>query len=184
MTRRTTLAKLAAYLKIKRQADLGIISLDTYRIGAVEQLAAYARILNMPFEVASSPEEGDTLVRKHADKDLILIDTVGRSQRKRDHIAELGTFLHAAQPSQVHLVLSASADKVCRRESIESFGVLHADRIILTKLDECSQPGCVLELATSGVKPFSFVTNGQDVPDDIVFAQSELLAKFVWEGKL
>ena len=180
----TTAAKIAAQYSIFHKKSTALITLDTYRIGAVEQLAAYARILNTPFEVALSIEDVDALVRKHSDKDLIIIDTVGRSQRNREHIAELGVFLKAARPTEVHLVLSGSADLVARKEAIESFSDLNADRMILTKLDECSQPGCVLELAAAGMMPFSFVTNGQDVPDDIAVANSESLAKYVWEGMI
>jgi len=180
----TTAAKIAAQYSIFQKKSVALITLDTYRIGAVEQLASYARILDIPMEVALSPEDGEALVRKHADKDLIVIDTVGRSQRNRGHIMELGVFLKAAHPTQVHLVLSGSADLMSSREAIDSFGVLRTDRLILTKLDECSQSGCVLELAAGSLLPFSYITNGQNVPDDIAIAESKMLASFVWEGSL
>jgi len=180
----TTAAKIAAQYAIFHKKSVALITLDTYRIGAVEQLAAYARILDIPFDVALSPEDGESLIAKHSDKDLIIIDTVGRCQRRRDHIDELGEFLGTTRPTEVHLVLSASADYVSRKEAIENFGSLRTDKILLTKLDECSQPGSVLELAVAGLMPYSFVTMGQDVPDDIAVATSESLAKFVWEGTL
>ena len=180
----TTAAKLAAQFSLIHKKKVALVSLDTYRIGAVEQLATYARIMNVPMEVALSTEDGDALIAKHADKDLIIIDTVGRSQRNGGQISELDSFLKATQPTEVHLVLSASADSAARREAVTSFGRLGLDRLILTKLDECPQTGCILELAVTALIPFSYVTYGQDVPDDIAVAESTSLATFVWEGGL
>ncbi len=180
----TTAAKLAAHYALVCKKNVALISLDTYRVGAVEQLSTYARIMNVPIEVAMSAEDGDALVSKHADKDLIIIDTAGRSQRSRKHVEELGQYVKAIRPTETHLVLSASADSGVRQEAIESFGRLGVDRIIMTKLDECSKPGCLLETAVSSLLPYSYVTNGQDVPDDIMLAECDKLAKFVWEGSL
>jgi len=180
----TTAAKLAAQYSLMHKKKVALVTLDTYRIGAVEQLAAYARIMNVPMEVALSTEDGEALVAKHADKDLIIIDTVGRSQRNGGQISELDSFLKATQPTEVHLVLSASADSAARREAVTSFGRLGLDRLILTKLDECPQTGCILELAVTALLPFSYVTYGQDVPNDIAVADSNSLAMLVWEGAL
>ncbi|MCX6375184.1 MAG: flagellar GTP-binding protein, partial [Armatimonadetes bacterium] len=123
-------------------------------------------------------------VARHSDKDLIIIDTVGRSQRSNEHISELAAFVKAARPTETHLVVAASADPAVRREAVDSFGRIGVDRIVMTKLDECPRPGCVLELAVTSLVPYSFVTYGQDVPDDIAVAESDQLAKFVWEGVL
>ena len=180
----TTAAKLAAQYSLMHKKKVALVTLDTYRIGAVEQLAAYARIMNVPMEVALSTEDSEALVAKHADKDLIIIDTVGRSQRNGEQISELDSFLKATQPTEVHLVLSASADSAARREAVTSFGRLGLDRLILTKLDECPQTGCILELAVTALLPFSYVTYGQDVPNDIAVADSNSLAMLVWEGAL
>jgi flagellar biosynthesis protein FlhF len=180
----TTAAKLAAQYSIFDKKRVALLTLDTYRVGAVEQLATYARILNIPLEVALSPEDGEALVKKHADKDLIIIDTVGRSQRNREHILELANFLRAARPTEVHLALSASSDPAVRREAVDSFSIVRANKILLTKLDECPQPGSVLETAVSSMMPFSYFTYGQNVPDDIAVAESKTLAKFIWEGAL
>jgi len=180
----TTAAKLAAQYHLVHNKSVALVTLDTYRIGAVEQLSAYARLLNLPLEVAMSAEDGEALIARHADKDLIIIDTVGRSQRNEDHVSELGSFLRAVRPTEVHLVVSASAGSAARKEAVDAFGRLGADRIILTKLDECPQSGCVLELAMTSLLPFSYVTYGQDVPDDIAVAETTSLAEFVWEGAL
>lgn len=178
----TTVAKLAAQCMLNYKMKVAFITLDTYRIGAVEQLSAYARILNVPIEVALSPEDGEGLIARHMDKDLIIIDTVGRSQRNREHISELGFFLRSVHATDVHLVISASAHQQAQKETVDSFSALCADKIILTKLDECPQPGCILELASSSLLPYSYVTYGQNVPDDIAAAQSGKLASYIWDG--
>ncbi len=178
----TTVAKLAAEYTLVRKKKVALLTLDTYRIGAVEQLATYARLLGIPLEVALSPEDVANLIASHADKDLILIDTIGRSQRSREQVAELARFLRAADPTEVHLAVSASANPVAQTEAVSSFGIMSPSRIVLTKLDECPQPGCILGLSSSSLLPISYVTYGQDVPDDIAVAQSESLAKLVWEG--
>jgi flagellar biosynthesis GTPase FlhF len=180
----TTAAKLAAQCILNHKMKVAFITLDTYRIGAVEQLSAYARILNVPIEVALSPEDGEGLIARHTDKDLIIIDTVGRSQRNREHISELGFFLRSVHATDVHLVISASANQMAQKEAVDSFSALCANRIILTKLDECPQPGCILELAASSLLPFSYVTYGQNVPDDIAVAKSSKLASYIWDGVL
>lgn len=180
----TTAAKLAAQYLLVQKKKVALLTMDTYRVGAVEQLAAYARILNVPLEVAFSPADVDALVAKHSDKDLIVMDTVGRSQRNREQLSELGAMLRSARPTEVHLVISASYSAVVQRESVDSFGMLAANRLILTKLDECPQAGCVLELAAAGLIPFSYITYGQEVPDDISVAERSKLADLVWEGTM
>lgn len=180
----TTAAKLAARYALAEKKRAALITLDTYRIGAVEQLSTYARILGIPLEVAMSPEDADALVAKHSDKEVIIIDTVGRSQRNKEQIGELSALLRAAGPTDVHLVLSASASSSSRSEAVASFGHLGVNHVIMTKLDECSRVGCILETAVTSLIPYSYVTYGQDVPDDISVAESERLAKLVWEGSL
>ena len=173
----TTVAKLAAEYSLVHKKKVAMLTLDTYRIGAVEQLATYARLLDIPLEVALSVDDVASLVASHADKDLILIDTIGRSQRSREQLAELARFLRAADPTEVHLAVSASSNPIAQTEAVGSFGVMSPVAVVLTKLDECPQPGCILGLAASSMLPFSYVTYGQDVPDDIAVARSESLAQ-------
>ncbi len=180
----TTAAKLAARYSILHKKSVAMITLDTYRIGAVDQLSIYAKILKLPFEVALSPEDADALVRKHNDKDVIIIDTVGRSQRDAKSLSELGQTLRAANPTEVHLVISASSLPSAQKESVESFCRIGADRLLITKLDECPHPGFLLDLALSTLLPFSYITHGQVVPDDISSATSKLLAQIIWDGSV
>lgn len=180
----TTAAKLAAQYTLVHKKKVALLTLDTYRISAVEQLSTYAKILNIPIEVALCPEDVGPLVNKHADKDVIIIDTVGRSQRNRTQLGELAVFVRAACPTEVHLVLSASASTAVHKEAVESFGGMNASRMILTKLDECPQPGCILGLSSMSLLPYSYITHGQEVPDDIALAVSDRLAGLAWEGSL
>lgn len=178
----TTAAKLAAQYSYTKKKKVALLTLDTYRIAAVEQLAAYARILEIPLEVALCPEDAAGLIAKHADKDLIIIDTVGRSQRSRDGIDELARFVRAADATEVHLVVSASTSPAAQQEVVDGFAILKPSRMLLTKLDECPQPGCILGLAAASLLPFSYIADGQDVPDDIAEADKRELAGLVWEG--
>lgn len=178
----TTAAKIAAQCILRYKMKVAFITLDTYRIAAVEQLSAYARILNVPIEVALSPEDGEGLIARHVDTDIIIVDTVGRNQRNREHISELGCFMKSIHATDVHLVISASAHQMAQKEAIDSFSALCASKIILTKLDECPQPGNILELASSSLMPFSYITFGQNVPDDIAIAKSDRLASYIWDG--
>ncbi|MGC8862381.1 MAG: flagellar biosynthesis protein FlhF [Armatimonadota bacterium] len=180
----TTIAKLASQYSLLHSSKVALITLDTYRVGAVEQLGTYARILNIPLEAALEPEDVAPLIEKHADKDLILIDTVGRSQRNRQDIAQLWSMLEPARPTEVHLAVSASSSIAVQHETIVSFSRLGTNRLLLTKLDECAQTGCIVELAMAALLPFSYVTIGQEVPDDLMLADSQRLAEAVWQGRL
>lgn len=178
----TTAAKLAANYSMVQNKKVALLTLDTYRVGAVEQLASYARIIDVPMEVALCPEDVDALIKKHKDKDVIIIDTVGRSQRSGSQLAELARFVRAANPTEVHMVVSASSSEIVQKEAVGNFRQLGIDRTILTKLDECPLPGCILDLAVSTLLPYSYITFGQEVPDDISVAQPQRLARLVWEG--
>lgn len=180
----TTAAKLAARCLIIDKKSVALLTVDTYRVGAVEQLGAYARILEVPLEVGMCPEDVDALVQKHSDKDVIIIDTVGRSQRDGGRLSELERMLRPAKPTEVHLAVSAQASQAAQKEALDAFRRLRVDRMILTKIDECPQPGCALNLAVAGLLPYSYLTYGQDVPDDIAVASKDMLARLVWEGTL
>jgi len=181
----TTAAKLAAHYSLIEKRSVVLMTLDTHSIGAVEQLAAYAGILDVPFEAAFGPEDAENLMAKHSDKNLVIIDTSGHSQRNGRDIEDLGRFLHGLQPTEVHLVVSASASQAAQHEAAGSFGrTLGVGRLLVTKLDECPQPGCILELAVRTLLPMSYVTCGRDVPENFERAESKSLAGFVWAGTL
>ena len=175
----TTLAKIAANLKLKRGLRVGIVAADTYRIAAVDQLRTYAEILGLPVEVASSPRDAARACGCLNDVDVILIDTAGRSQNDHMKISELRAFLASAEPDETHLVLSATASARTLAREAEAFGALGIDRIVLTKLDEAASFGTLVSLVERLGKSVSFFTHGQEVPDHIEVARSRRLAALV-----
>jgi flagellar biosynthesis protein FlhF len=175
----TTLAKIAANLKLKRGLRVGIVAADTYRIAAVDQLRTYAEILGLPVEVASSPRDAARACGCLNDVDVILIDTAGRSQNDHMKISELRAFLASAEPDDTHLVLSATASARTLAREAEAFGALGIDRIVLTKLDEAASFGTLVSLVERLGKSVSFFTHGQEVPDHIEVARSRRLAALV-----
>lgn len=175
----TTVAKLAANFKLTHGFRPGLVTVDTYRIAAVEQLRTYAEIISLPLAVANAPSEMRRAIDELGDVDLVLIDTAGRSPRDEVKIRELADFLAAAQPDEVHLVLSAVAGQRSLRAAVERFAVVRADRLILTKLDEADGLGGVLSLLGQADRPVSYLTTGQAVPDDIEPANRTRLARLI-----
>ena len=177
----TTLAKLAAKFSLEQGKKVAMVTADTYRIGAVEQLRTYARIMGVPLEIALSPEEVAAGVEKHKDKDVVLIDTVGRSQRNDEHLTELKTFVDAANPTETYLVVAASLSSDVQREVVEKFTILSPTKLVLTKLDESSNRGCLVNLPLRTGLGISCTTAGQNVPQDIDFAESGKIAHMLME---
>jgi len=172
----TTIAKLAAIYKFQN-LDVGLITLDSYRIAAVEQLRTYAGILDFPLQEARTPEEFTNAIQNFRDKDVVLIDTAGRSQRNVFKMGELRSFLDAGRPDEIHLVASATTTRRGLKEVIERFGALSSGQLILTKVDEASGMGATLEHLLEGDLKVSYITTGQRVPDDIESADSARLAR-------
>ncbi len=175
----TTVAKLAANFKLAHGFRPGLVTVDTYRIAAVEQLRTYAEIIDLPLAVANSPGEMTRAIDELGDVDIVLIDTAGRSPRDEVKIRELADFLAEARPDEVHLVLSAVAGERSLRAAVERFAVVHADRLILTKLDEADGLGGVLAVLGQADRPVSYLTTGQAVPDDIEPADRARLARLI-----
>ena len=175
----TTVAKLAANFKLNQGLRAGLVTVDTYRIAAVEQLRTYAEIIDLPLAVANTPGEMRRAIDQLGDVDLVLIDTAGRSPRDEVKIRELADFLHAAQPDEIHLVLSAVAGERSLRSAVERFAVARADRLILTKLDEADALGVILGVLGQANRPVSYITTGQGVPDDIEPAERGRLARLI-----
>jgi flagellar biosynthesis protein FlhF len=175
----TTVAKLAANFKLAHGFRPGLVTVDTYRIAAVEQLRTYAEIINLPLAVANTPGEMRRAIDDLGDVDLVLIDTAGRSPRDEVKIRELADFLAEAQPDEVHLVLSAVAGERSLRAAVERFAMVRADRLILTKLDEADGLGGVLAVLGQADRPVSYLTTGQAVPDDIEPADRRRLARLI-----
>lgn len=175
----TTLAKLAANLQLREGRKVGLITIDTYRIAAVDQLRRYADILGSQLKVVSSPEDLSAAVSSMSDHDYILIDTAGRSPKDTLRIGELSRYLHAAAADEVHLVLSATSSQQCIDLAVERFSAARVDRVLFTKLDEAAHVGVILNVARRINKQLSFITTGQDVPNDIEPSRSRRLAEMM-----
>jgi flagellar biosynthesis protein FlhF len=178
----TTVAKLAAACKLRHGRKVGLITADTYRIAAVEQLRTYADIVGLPLKVALAPADVREAVDALASCDLILLDSAGRSQRDDARLDELAEFLHAARPDQTHLVLSLASAESVMVAAAKRYARLGPDRMILTKLDEAVDYGPVLNVAMRIGLPCSFVATGQEVPDDLAPADADRLARLVLDG--
>ncbi|HUY89840.1 MAG TPA: flagellar biosynthesis protein FlhF [Pirellulales bacterium] len=170
----TTIAKLAANFRLRDKRRVGLITVDTYRIAAVEQLRTYADIIDLPMRVVATPHEMREAVDAMSDLDLVLLDTAGRSPQDEVKLRELKLFLSEAEADEVHLVLSSTASTATLLRTAERFAALGTTALVLTKLDEAGALGSLLPLWRSCKLPLSYLTNGQNVPDDIAPADRRL----------
>lgn len=175
----TTLAKLAADYLMHHGDKVALVTIDTYRIAAVEQLKVYGEILCLPVEVVFSPAELQAAFARHADKDLILVDTAGRSPRDDQRLEELAAFLGPESGVSSHLVLSAPTRSRELQATVRRFGRLPIDSVIFTKLDECEEQGALVNVPVVQKLPVSYLTNGQRVPEDLLLAQPAVIADYV-----
>ncbi len=210
----TTIAKLAAQFKLREGRRVGLITTDTYRIAAIDQLRAYADIMSLPFEVVFTPEEFREAIGRLAECDLILVDTSGRSHRDTQRLADLRTFLQMARAivaeanpppgdspkgrkarrqkkadllpagssMEVHLLLSCTSDPSQLLQVADRFSTLGVDRAVFTKLDESVGIGVVLNVASRLNLQLSYLTTGQDVPDDIEVGHRRRIAEMLLKG--
>jgi len=191
----TTIAKLAAHFKLREGRRVGMITIDTYRIAAVEQIRAYADILGIPLEVVMTPEGMQEAIANLSGCDLVLIDTSGRSQRDIRRLDDLKAFLdvvrqldgRAAEPGEspeacpleIQLVLSCTAHPSQLLEVAEKFSALGVNRVVFTKLDEALGLGVILNVVRRLNLRLSYLTTGQDVPDDIEVGQCRRIAELI-----
>ncbi|USN98603.1 MAG: flagellar biosynthesis protein FlhF [Phycisphaeraceae bacterium] len=180
----TTIAKLAATQKLRYGRSVGLITADTYRIAAVEQLRTYAGIIGVPLEVVLTPTEMDEARARLSSCDVVFVDTPGRSPRDAARLDQLAAFLATAKPSRTHLALSANSGPSVLRSAADRFGGAGADCLLLTKLDEAGGLGVIGHAAEATGLPLSYVTTGQEVPDHIEPAKPERLARLVLDGEI
>lgn len=173
----TTIAKLAAEQTLKYRKSIAFITSDTYRIAAVDQLKTYASILDIPIEVVFSPLDLQRALTKFQDKDVIFMDTAGRNFRNEMAVSELQSLLRVPVEHDTYLVLSLTTkypDLVAVTNHFHKFGI---NKVLLTKADETQTYGAVLNLLHDFPLHLSYVTDGQNVPDDIHVATAEYFAK-------
>lgn len=178
----TTIAKLAASYALRRGLRVGLITTDTFRIAAVDQLRTYADIVGLPLEVADGEQGLRGACAKFADRDVILIDTAGRGHADCDRVDELARLVRVASPHETHLVLSSTARGETLVAQAESFSRVGVNRVVVAKLDETVGFGVLLGALGRIGRPVSWLTTGQHVPDDIEPARSERLADLVLGG--
>lgn len=175
----TTLAKIAAKFVLEQGIGAALITADTYRISAVEQLKTYSDILGLPIEIVYTPQELALAIERHQDKELILIDTAGRSQYSEAQMYELQEFLKANPRIEKHLVISASVKLNDAKEIVKKFSAVEPEKIIITKIDETANFGTVINLLRNEKLPLSYLTTGQSVPDDIEIGNADTLAEIM-----
>jgi flagellar biosynthesis protein FlhF len=180
----TCIAKLAVISKIIHKLNVGLISIDTYRLGAIDQLRIFSEISDIEMAVAYDPEEIPKLIKKFKSKDLIFIDTVGRSQNSKKSLEAIKQHLVAAQVDETVLVVSATSSTRTLNDVAEKFKDLKYSSVIFSKVDEAVTYGNIMNLAVTQNLPVMFLTNGQVIPDDIVSVNPAFLANLVYTGKL
>ena len=177
----TTIAKLAARYayKLSRRYKVGIITLDTYRIGAVEQLMTYAKMMRLPIETVVDPGDFEEALNTLRHNDYILIDTVGSSQHDKEKIEKLNSFLKVNTFAEINvsLVLSATTKYEDLVDIYKNFSILPVDTFVFTKLDETKTYGNIFSLLLDTKKPISYFSTGQEVPDDLMVADADYLLK-------
>ncbi|MFN0133275.1 MAG: flagellar biosynthesis protein FlhF [Phycisphaerales bacterium] len=178
----TTVAKLAAAYKLRQGRRVGLITTDTYRIAAVDQLRTYAEIIGLPLKVVLTPRDMGPTCQSLAGCEVVLIDTAGRPPRDAARLDELRAFIEAARPHQTHLVLSSAASEAVVLEAAERFKPVGPNRVIMTKLDEAVNYGVLMAVAQKLALKFSFITTGQEVPDHIEVGDPDRLARLIFDG--
>ncbi|MGQ9591507.1 MAG: flagellar biosynthesis protein FlhF [Planctomycetota bacterium] len=177
----TTIAKLAARARLMEKRKVGLITIDTFRIAGVDQLEKYAQIIGLPLFVATTPEEL-RLAREELraeDADAVYVDSAGRSQRDELKMTELREFVSVLPDAEVHLVVSATTHGRTMLSIANRFESVGFDRLILTKVDETISFGSLVGALVTIGRPVSYLTDGQEVPDDIVASDPERLADLV-----
>lgn len=175
----TTIAKLASIFSVLDEKKVALITIDTFRIAAVEQLKTYADIISIPMEVAHTPRELGLLLEKHEDKEIVLIDTAGRSPYNKLEIAKTKGFLDACPGIEVYLVLSAATNQKDMAETLKGYSQFPITNIIFTKLDETKSFGSVLNIINKYKRGVAYITTGQNVPNDIEVPAPEKIANLI-----
>ncbi len=175
----TTIAKLAARFALNEGKRVRLLTLDTFRIAAAEQLKIYGEIIGVPVRVINSVDELDEVLRRRQPQDCILVDTTGLSPRKVPDCSQLASYLSGNDAVQKLLVLSTTTNAMDLQEAVDSFEAFSPDGLVFTKLDESSSCGVIVNELIRTKKPLTCLTNGQNVPDDLIIPSSETIANMV-----
>lgn len=179
----TTLAKIAADFVVKSKYDIGLITSDTYRIAAVEQLKVYSDILQLPLEIAYNRDDMIKAIDNFKDKDIILVDTAGRNHNDLKQIEELKDIVNVTKAKDTFLLISATTDFNKLKSLMEKYKFLDDCKLIITKIDEAEDYGNILNIKYITNRELSYFTTGQNVPDDIQLIDVEYIVKKLIEEK-
>ncbi|MDR7080052.1 flagellar biosynthesis protein FlhF [Neobacillus niacini] len=173
----TTIAKLAAARVFQQRQKVGLLTTDTYRIAAVEQLKTYAGILNIPLEVVANPDDLQKSMEALKGCQMVFMDSAGRNYLEDEYIEEINTYLHNDAPQENYLVLSMTTRWRDMRKIVDQMKSVPIDKLILTKWDETSCYGVALNMVYHYPYPLSYLSFGQGVPQDIMLADPLFMAK-------
>jgi len=163
----TTLAKLAAMLALQQKKRVGLVTADTYRIAAADQLRIYSDILGIPLIVIYAPKEIKGALSVYTDKDVVLIDTAGRSLNDKIQQKEIEELISLSAPDEVYVAIASNTSCVGYMNVINNYKFITNYKFIFTKMDEANTYGIILNCCCMAGKPISYMTTGQNVPDDI-----------------
>lgn len=175
----TTIAKLASLYTLYKNKKVGLITLDTYRIGAVEQLKTYAEILGVPFGVILSIKDIPQVIKTMENCEIILVDTMGRNSKNIMQVSEIRKFVEEMNANKVHLVISMTTKQKDLKKIINNYRMIKYNSLILTKIDETDVNGSILASLYYSNVPVSYISTGQNVPEDIEEANREKIIKLV-----
>jgi flagellar biosynthesis protein FlhF len=178
----TTAAKLAAFYSLHQGKKVCLLSMDCYRIGATDQLRTYARIMRLPCEIVLRQNELKKAIDRHADKDVIIIDTAGKSPYDESHVKELREWFAAVPGIRPHLVLSATTKKEDIMRSLKAYTPLAISSLVLSKLDETRAYASLCQQVVSSKLPISYLSTGQRVPEDFFVASKDFLDRLFKKG--
>ena len=163
----TTLVKLASLFTIDQNLKVGLVNTDIYRVAAQEQIKTYAEIMDIPLHTLYSPEEMEGALSQLDDRDVVLIDTAGKSMANKEYAKEIEAYASQSGADEVLLTVSASMGFSACKAFLEQFAFLKGAKLVVTKLDEVVSWGNLLNIAYLAQRPIAYVTMGQNVPYDI-----------------
>ena len=180
----TNLAKLAAHFAVREHARVALVTADTYRVAAPEQLRVYANIIGIPMHVVNDPAEMQETLRKLREFDLVFVDTAGGSQFNKGQLREMREMLAAAAPDETMLVMGANTQLDDLRQIVLNFAPLRPTSLFFSKLDETRRYGSLYTILTEADLPLGYFSVGQNVPEDMVLVKPEMVSDLLLEGKV
>jgi len=175
----TTIAKFAAHCKIRKNQKVAILTLDNIQVGANEKLKMYAGIIGCPLEMPNSPAEFKNQIKKFKGYDIILVDTPGINFRDKNQNEEMRCYLEKIKSKRIHLVVGANTREKELRNTVNELKNMPVTNVVFTKLDECDTLGTIINFLIQTRIPLSLLSNGQQIPEDIVTASVETLIEII-----